>query len=141
VNTPCGWELDIQLRPILIDPGDQQRHPKRPTHYTLLPLRPLAKPYRQIANTLRAALDSQRLVVMEGMALAFNAGVLDHGARVSLQPGHGAPDVAVHFYDFLDRGGFEEGRGHPFLDAENYTGTGSDLECGLGGETREIGEG
>lgn len=113
---------NIQLRSILINTRHQQRHTKRPAHNTLLPLRPFPEPYRQIANTLRAALHPQRLVVMESVALALNAGVLDHGARVRLQTGHGASDVSVYFYYFFDGGGLEEGGGDAFFHAEDYAG-------------------
>lgn len=93
---------NIQLRPILINARHQQRHPERSTHDTLLPLRAFSEPYRQIANTLRAAFYSEGLVVMESVALAFHAGMLDHGARVGLEARHGAADVAVYFYDLFD---------------------------------------
>lgn len=65
---------------------------------------------------------------MEGVGLAFDAGVFDHAAGVGLETGHGAADVAVDFDDFFDGGGFEEGRGDALFDAEDYTGGGGDLE-------------
>ena len=64
---------------------------------------------------------------MESVVLALDTGVLDHAAGVGLEAGHGAADVAVDFDDFFDRGGFEEGGGNAFFDAEDYAGGGGDL--------------
>ncbi len=75
---------DIQLRPILVNPRYQQCYPKWPTHNTLLPLGSFAEPYGQVADTLGTALHPQGLIVVERMALALHAGVLDHGACVGL---------------------------------------------------------
>lgn len=36
------------------------------------------------------------------MVLGFDAGVLDHGAGVGLQTGHGAADVGINFDDLFD---------------------------------------
>ncbi len=44
--------------------------------------------------------------------------MLDHASSVRLEPGHGAADVGVDFDDFFDGGGFEEGGGDAFFDAE-----------------------
>lgn len=110
----------VQTGPILIIPRNQQRDAKRPAHDGLLPLGGLAEAQGQVADGLRAALDAQVLVVVEGVALALDARVLDHAARISLQPGHGTADVTVDFDDLLDRGGFEERGGHALLDAEDY---------------------
>ena len=82
------WEMsmcDIQTRPILIITRNQQRHTERPAHNTLLALCTLTKPQRQIAYRLRAALDPQRLGIVEGVVLALDAGVLDHASCVGLQ--------------------------------------------------------
>ena len=67
---------------------------------------------------------------MERVVLGLDAGVLDHGAGVSLEAGHGAADVAVDFDDFLDGGGLEEGGGDAFFDAEDDAGGGGDLAGG-----------
>ena len=128
---PLGEGGDpIQLRPVLVNPSNEQGHAKRPTHNALLALGALTEPQRQVANRLRAALNPQRLVVVESVILALDAGVLDHGAGISLQAGHGAADVAVYFDDLFDRGGFEESGGNAFFDAEDYAGVCGDLRRG-----------
>jgi len=96
-------DRNSQARPFLIPPGNQQRHPKWPTHDTLLTLGTLAKPQGKITDTLRAALDSQRLAMVERVALSLYASVLDERPCVGLESGHGASDVAVDFDDLLDR--------------------------------------
>lgn len=97
---------DIQLRPILVDPCNQQRNAKRPTHNALLPFRSFAKPKREVADGLRAALNAQRFIIVKGVRLRLNTGVLNHGAGVGLEPGHGAADVPVYLDDLLDRRSF-----------------------------------
>ncbi len=108
-----------QLRPPLIEPRNQQRDAKRPTHNTLLAISALAKPQRQVTDGLRAALDPQRLVVVERVVLALDARVLHHAPRVRLQARHGASDVSVDLDDFFDGRGFEEGRGYALFDAQD----------------------
>ena len=49
-------ELDIQLWALLVDPRNQQRNTKRPTHDALLPVGAFSEPQCQIANRLRTAL-------------------------------------------------------------------------------------
>jgi hypothetical protein len=119
----------IQLWSPLIVSRNQQRHPKRPTHNTLLAIRALPKAQCQIANRLRTALNAQLLVVIEGVVLGFYASMLDHAACIRLEAGHGAADVAVYFDDFFDGGGFEEGGSDALFDAENYAIGGCYLEC------------
>jgi hypothetical protein len=120
----------IELWSILVKSGNQKCNAKRPTHDALLAIRTLAEPQRQIADGLRTALDSQRLIVVEGVVLGLYTGVLDHGARIGLQAGHGASDVAVNLDDLFDRGGFQEGRSNTFLDAEDDTAAGCDADGG-----------
>ncbi len=79
-----GVGEDVQLRSFLVDPSNQERYSEWPAHDTLLALGALAKPQRQIANRLCAALDPQRFVVVESVVLALDAGVLDHRAGVGL---------------------------------------------------------
>jgi hypothetical protein len=62
------------------------------------------------------------------MVLGFHAGVLDHASCVSLESGHGAPDVSVYLYNLFNGAGFEEGGGYAFLDAEDYAFRGGDLD-------------
>jgi len=111
---------DVQTRPILIITRNQQRNTKRPTHDALLALCTFTEPQRQIAYRLRAALDSEGLVVVEGMVLGLDARVLDHAACVGLQARHGASDVAVDFDNLFDGAGLEESRGYALFYAENY---------------------
>jgi hypothetical protein len=120
---------NLQTRTILIIPSNQKRNTKWPTHNTLLTLGALAKPQRQIAYRLRAALDTQRLVVVEGVVLRLDARMLDHAAGVGLQPRHGAADVVVDLHDLFDGRGFQERRGYAFLYAENYAFAGCYLLC------------
>lgn len=128
VKRKAGWGgVGVQLRPILINPRNQQCYPEWPAHDTLLPVRPLSESYCQVANTLGAALHPQRLVVMETVVLTLDAGMFDHGAGVGLETGHGAADMSVDLHDFLNRGGFEEGGGDAFFYAENDAGAGGDL--------------
>lgn len=108
-----------QLRPILIMSSNQERHTKWPTHDRLLTIRTFTKPQRQVANSLRRALHTQGLIVVEGVALAFDTGVLDHGAGVGLQAGHGAADVTVDLDNFLDGGRLQQGRGYALFNAED----------------------
>ena len=115
----------VQRRPVLVVAGDEQGDAERATHDALLTVGRLAEAQGQVADGLGAALDAQTLVVVEGVRLALDAGVLDHGPGVSLQPRHGAPDVAVDLDDLLDGGGLEEGRRHSLLDAQDNT-----LRCG-----------
>ena len=121
---------DSQLRPPLIEARNQQRDAKRPAHDTLLALGALAEAQGQVADGLRAALHPQRLVVVEGMVLALDAGVLDHRARVRLQSRHGAADVSVDFDNLFYRRGFEEGRGYALFDAEDHAFVCGDLSVG-----------
>lgn len=67
---------------------------------------------------------------MEGVVLALDAGVLDHGTGVGLQARHGAADVAVDFDNLFDGRGLEEGGGYTFLDAEDDAAAGCDADCG-----------
>ena len=64
------------------------------------------------------------------MGLALDAGVLDHGAGVGLEAGHGTANVAVDLYNLLDGGGLEEGGGDALLDAEDDAFGGGDADCG-----------
>lgn len=114
-----------QLRAVLIITSNQQRNTKRSAHDGLLTLSTLTEPQGQIADGLGAALDTEGLVVVEGVALALDAGVLDHGAGICLEAGHGAADVAVDLDNLFDGGGLEKGRCHALLDAEDHA-----LGCG-----------
>jgi hypothetical protein len=111
--------VNVQTRPILIISRNQQRHAKRPTHNALLALCALAKPQGQIAYRLRAALDAERLVVVEGVVLALDARVLDHAPCVGLQARHGASDVAVDLDNLFDRARLEERRRYALFYAED----------------------
>ena len=54
--------------------------------------------------------------------------MLDHGACVGLEAGHGATDVAIDLDDLLDGGGLEEGGGDTLLDTEDNTFRGGDAD-------------
>lgn len=117
-----------QLRAILVVASDQQGNAERSAHDGLLTLGTLTESQGQIANGLGTALDTQVLVVVEGVALALDAGMLDHGAGVGLEAGHGTADVAVDFDNLLDGGGLEEGGGDALLDTEDDALGGGDAD-------------
>jgi hypothetical protein len=99
---------------------NQKRDAKRPAHDSVLALGSLTKPQRQVANSLRAAFNSQRLVVVESVVLALDSRVLDHTAGVGLQAAHRAADMTVYFDYLFDTRGFEEGGGDTLFNAEDY---------------------
>jgi hypothetical protein len=55
--------------------------------------------------------------------------MLDHGASVGLETGHGAADVGVDFDDFLNGGGYEERGGDALLNAEENAVGCCNLDC------------
>lgn len=120
----------VQARAVLVVAGNQQRDAEGPAHDTLLAVGGLAETQGQVADGLGAGLDAQGLVVVEGVALALDAGVLDHAAGVGLQPAHGAADVPVDLDNLLDGRGLEEGGGHALLDAEDHALVGRDADRG-----------
>lgn len=127
VESATGLSME-ELRTILIETSNQQRNTEGTTHDGLLAIGTLAEAQGQVADGLGAALDAQSLVIVESMALAFDAGVLDHGAGISLESGHGAANVAVDLDNLLDRRGLEECRGDTLLDTENNTLRGGDTD-------------
>ena len=122
--------LDSQLRSHLVNTRNQQRHAKRPTHHGLLVMHALPEPERKITHGLRDALDLDPFVVREGVVLSGDARVVDHGACVGGEAGHGASEVTVDFHDFFDGTGFEEGRLDAFLDGEDDAFGGADADGG-----------
>lgn len=64
------------------------------------------------------------------MALALDAGVLNHGPGVGLETGHGAANVAVDLDNLLDGGGFEEGGGDSLFDSQDNAFGGGDADGG-----------
>lgn len=127
------WLGIKQLWPVLIEAGDKQRDTKWPAHDGFLAISTLAKAQGQVTDGLGCALDPKGFVVVEGVALTLDAGVLDHGAGIGLQTGHGAADMAVNLDNLLDRGRLEEGGGDALLDAEDDTLRGGDAN-GRGAE-------
>lgn len=119
----------VQRRAVLVIPRDEQGDAERSAHDALLAVGALTETQGQITDGLGAALDAQLLVVVEGVALALDAGVLDHGPGVGLEPAHGAADVAVDLDNLLDRRGLEEGRRDALLDAENHALGCGDADC------------
>ena len=79
----------------------------------------LPKPERKITHRLCGALDLDPFVVREAVVLCGDACVVDHGACVGSEAGHGTAEVMVDFHDFFDRAGFEEGGLDAFLDGED----------------------
>ncbi len=122
-----------QLGAILVVTGDEQGDTKGSAHDGLLAVGTLAEAQGQVADGLSCALDAKRLVVVEVMVLALDAGVLNHGAGIGLQAGHGAANVAVDFDNLLDGRGLEQGGGDALLDAEDDALGGGDAD-GRGAE-------
>lgn len=120
----------VQAGTVLVVPRNQQRDTKRPAHDALLAVGRLAEAQGQVADGLGAGLDAQGLVVVEGVALALDAGVLDHAAGVGLQAAHGAANVAVDLDNLLDGRGLEQGGGHALLDAQHHAFVGGDADGG-----------
>lgn len=118
----------VQTWAVFIVASNQESDTERPTHDTLLAVSRLAEPQGQVADGLGAALDAQGLVVVEGVALALDAGVLHHAARIGLQTTHRAANVPVNLDNLLDRGGLEEGRRYALLDAEHDALVGRDAD-------------
>ena len=92
----------VKLGAVLIIARNQKRYTKWSGHDGLLTVGTLTEPQGQVADSLGAALNSQGLVVVEGMGLALNSGVLNHGSSIGLQSGHGAADMAVDLDNLLD---------------------------------------
>lgn len=122
-----------QLGTPLVKAGNEERDAKGPAHDSLFAVGTLAEAQGEVADGLGAALDAEGLVVVEGVALALDAGVLNHGAGVGLEARHGAADVAVDLDDLLDRRRLEQGRGDALLDAEDDALGGGDAD-GRGAE-------
>lgn len=116
------WECTdySQTRTILVVAGNEQGDAEGATHDALLALGALAEAQGQVADGLGAALDAQRLGVVERVVLALDARVLDHAARVRLQPAHRAPDVPVDLDYLLHRRRLQQRRRHPLLHAEDH---------------------
>lgn len=130
VPVECSTGLGmVQLRSILVISRNQKRHAEGSAHDTLLTVRALAEPQRQIADRLRTALDPQRLVVVEAVVLRLHACVLDHRASVRLQPRHRAPYVPVDLDYLLDRRRLQERRRYALLYAQHYTAARRHSDC------------
>lgn len=110
-----------QLRTILVEASNEQSNAERSTHDSLLSISTLTESQGEIADGLGAALNAERLVVVEGVGLAFDSGVFDHGAGIGLETGHGTANVAVDLDNLLDGGSLEEGRGNALLDTKDDT--------------------
>lgn len=124
------WLSVEQLGAIFIVSGDEQGDAERSTHDSLLAVGTLAKAQGKITDGLRAALDAERLVVVEVVGLALDTGVFNHRTSVRLEARHGAAQVAIDLDNLLNGGGLEEGRGHALLDAEDDTFGGGDANGG-----------
>lgn len=119
-----------QLGSVLVKARNEKRNAKGPAHDGLLSVSTLAEAQGEVADGLRAALDTQGLVVVEGVALALDAGVLNHGPGIGLETRHGAANVAVDLDNLLDGGGFEEGGGDSLFDTQDDAFGGGDADGG-----------
>lgn len=117
-----------ELGAVLVVAGDQESDAEGAGHDGLFALGALAESEGQVADGLGARLDAEGLVVVEGVRLGLDAGVLDHGAGIGLEAGHGAADVAVDLDDLLDGRGLEQGGGDALLDAEDDALRGGDAD-------------
>lgn len=109
----------VELGPVLVVAGDEKGDAEGAAHDGLLAVGALAEAQGEVADGLGGRLDAEGLGIVEGVGLRLDAGVLDHGPRVGLQPGHGAADVPVDLDDLLDGRGLEEGGGDALLDAQD----------------------
>lgn len=117
-----------QLRAILIISSNEQSDTKGSAHDGLLSIGTLTEAQGEVTDGLGGALDAEGLVVVEGVALALDAGMLDHGAGIGLEAGHGTADVAVDLDNLLDRGRLEEGGGDSLLNTEDDALRGGDTD-------------
>lgn len=114
------WLGVVELGAILVIASDEKGDAEGATHDALLAIGALAEAEGQVAYGLGAALDTQILVVVEGVRLALDAGMLDHAARVCLQSRHGAADVPVDLDNLLDGRGLQQRRRHSLLYAQHH---------------------
>lgn len=115
----CAEGHYSQLGPLLVDTRDEERDAERPTHHRIFIVHTLSEAQREITDCLGRALYTDGLVIGECVVLRGDARVVDHGARVGGEAGHGAPEVAVDLHDLLDGGRLEERRLYALLDAED----------------------
>lgn len=90
----------------------------------------LTEPKREVTHGLRDALDLDPFVIREGVVLCGDACVVDHGACVGGEAGHGTSEVTVDFHDLFDGAGFEERGLDAFLDGEDDAFGGADADGG-----------
>ena len=83
IKGTAGFGVE-QLGAVLVVAGNEQGDTKGPAHDGLLAVGTLAESQGEVADGLGGALDAEGLVVVEGVALALDAGVFDHGAGVGL---------------------------------------------------------
>jgi hypothetical protein len=120
VAVECAAGLGVvQLGTVLVIAGDEQGDAEGTGHDGLLAIGTLAEAQGEVADGLGGALDAEGLGVVEGVRLRLDTGVLDHGAGVGLEAGHGAANVAVNLDNLLDRRRLEQGRRDALLDAED----------------------
>lgn len=74
-----------QLRAILVEASNEESNAERTTHDSLLSVSTLTEAQGEIADSLGAALNTEGLVVVEGVGLAFDSGMLNHGAGIGLE--------------------------------------------------------
>lgn len=118
----------VQAWAVLIVASNQESDTERPAHDALLAISRLAESQGQVANGLGAALDAQGLVVIEGVALALDAGMLHHTARIGLQTTHRAANMPVNLDNLLHGGGLEKCRSYTLLNAEHDALVGRDAD-------------
>jgi hypothetical protein len=119
----------VQAWAVLVVSSNQQCYTEGSAHDALLAICRLAKAQGQVADGLGARLDAQGLVVVEGVALALNAGVLHHAARIGLETTHCATNVPVNLDNLFNRRGLEEGRCHALFDTEHDALIGRYADC------------
>ena len=102
----AGWVCRIELWATLIHATNQECDTVWPGHR--LPLAAfvaLSEVDSDVRDRLGDGLDVHWLVVVEGMILGFNAGVVDENAGVSDDSAHGTGAVPVDFDQLLARSG------------------------------------
>jgi hypothetical protein len=90
------------LGSVLIITSNQQSHAEWPAHDAFFSICTFTEPQGEIAYCLCTALHTERLGEVEGVVLALNTSMFNHGPRIGLQTGHSTADVLVDFDDLFN---------------------------------------
>ena len=90
-----------QLRAELVNAGDEEGDAERAAHHRVLIVHALAETECKVADRLCDTLHFDALVVGECVVLGGDAGMVDDGARIGGETGHGTPEMCVDLHDFF----------------------------------------